>query len=85
VLQEDKFPVQFGETTVAKDTDRYRMKLISYSGRLVRLVKTVAKDPNCVLFVTVEIRNFGSWYSVWTQEIACCLTSKTRDKENVEL
>jgi len=48
--------VQFGETAVAKDTDRYRMKLRSYSGRLVRLVKTVGKDPNCVLFVTVEIR-----------------------------
>jgi hypothetical protein len=31
------------------------MKLRSYLGRLVRLVKTVGKDPNCVLFVTVEI------------------------------
>jgi hypothetical protein len=56
VLREDKFRVQFGETAVAKETDRYRMKLRSYSGKLVRLVKIVGKDPNCVLFVTVEIR-----------------------------
>jgi len=56
VLQEEKFGVQFGETTVAKDMDSYRMKLRSYSGRQVRLVKTVGRDPNCVRFVTVEIR-----------------------------
>jgi hypothetical protein len=41
---------------IAKDTDRYRVKLRSYSGRVVRLVKTVGRGPNCVLFVTVEIR-----------------------------
>jgi hypothetical protein len=56
VLQEEKFGAQFGETAVAKDTDRYRMKVRRYSGRLVRLVKTVGRDPNCILFVTVEIR-----------------------------
>lgn len=56
MLQEEKFGVQFGETAVAKDTDRYRMKMRRYSGRLVRRVKTVGRDPNCVLFVTVEIR-----------------------------
>jgi hypothetical protein len=56
VPEEEKLKVQFGKTAVAKDTDRCRMKLRSYSGRLVRLVKTVGKDPNCVLFVTVDIR-----------------------------
>jgi hypothetical protein len=51
-----EFRMQFGLTAFAKDTDRYRMKLRGYSGRQVKLVKTVGKDPNCVLFVTVEIR-----------------------------
>ena len=32
------------------------MKLSRYSGRLVRLVKAVGKDPNFVLFVKVAIR-----------------------------
>jgi hypothetical protein len=56
VPEEEKFWVKFGETAVANDKDRYGVKLRSYSGRLVRLVKTVGRDPNCVLFDTVEIR-----------------------------
>jgi hypothetical protein len=85
VPQEVKLRVQFGETAVAKDTDRYRLKLRIYSGRLVRLVSTFGKGTNCLLFGIVEIRTLWQLIFGLDSGDSLLLDLEDKDKENAGL